>query len=60
MSTTKDNTPDPRDDPEGFIREQFDGLEHVIDEVADGDFGSLSEDAQTIRQILHQDGGDDS
>jgi hypothetical protein len=59
MSTT-DNTPDPRTDPEAFIRDEFDGLEHVLEAIADGDFDELSDDAAAILEILDQDGGEAS
>jgi hypothetical protein len=50
MSTTN-NSPDPRTDPEAFIHDEFDGLEHVLEVIADGDFDELSEDAAAIRQL---------
>jgi len=57
MSTTN-NSPDPRTDPEAFIRDEFDGLEHVLEVIADGDFDELSDDPAAILEILGQDGGE--
>jgi hypothetical protein len=59
MSTT-DNSPDPRTNPEAFIRDEFDGLEHVLEAIADGDFDELSDDAETVLEILDYDGGEAS
>jgi hypothetical protein len=57
MSTT-DNSPDPRTDPEAFIRDEFDGLKHVLEAIANGGFDELSDDAAAILGILGQDGGE--
>jgi hypothetical protein len=57
MSTT-DNSPDPRTDPEAFIHDEFDGLKHVLEVIADGDFNELSDDPTAILEILGQDGGE--
>jgi hypothetical protein len=59
MSTT--SSPDPRDEPEAFLREEFDGLEHVLEAVAERDFGELSKDAAAVLETLDDydsDGGE--
>jgi hypothetical protein len=45
---------DPRDDPEAFLRECFDGDgdREVLEALAELDLGPLSEDARQIVRIL--------
>lgn len=55
MTETAHAEPYPRDNPEEFICERFRDHREVIEALAELDMGILSEDAETILEILDQE-----